>query len=156
MMNSKYALGAILVLIIGGGGLYLYADSEGTNAINEVADSMEFLDSRVSNFNLLGLSVDYIYTYRLENPSKYDVLFEYYVEIYYQDTYVATMEFVEMVPAGRSITVDIECHVGSEAVGIVTGLINPTYRYEGDFKASTTILYIPIAKSWSNEWEYTP
>lgn len=90
-----------------------------------------------------------------ENPSKYDVTLEYYAETYHEDTYLGTIEFVVLVPVGRSRTVDVEVHFGADAVTVFETVSNPTFRYEVDYKRTTTVMGLSVTKSWSVEWDYT-
>jgi len=151
---NKILLVITIFGVIGIGGLYIYADSEVTIAINSVADSLEYMDSRLEDFSLFPTSATYVYVYRLENPSNIDVTFTYYAEIYFEEQYVSTLEFEILVPAKRSVTVETEEHIGKEAFEMLQGLSEIEYHYIGSFTGEGKFLIFTIKKTWSNEWDW--
>lgn len=157
-MKSKNMLFLILIIgIIGISVIYFYADSQVTNAINEVHSSLESLDYRIDDFSLIPPSITMAYTYRLENPTKIDIYYTYYAEIYYEDNYLSTIEFETLVPSERSVTVETEANFGVDAVAIVEDLIFQSeieYHYVGSFTGKGTLLFT-ISKSWIDEWDWT-
>lgn len=138
---SNRALIAILILGLMVGG-YLYADGEATKAINQTVNSMTFLDETITAGGAH-------YTYRFTNPSRYDVWYSYYAEVYVKSVYITTVQFDVTIPAGRSVVIGVDATIGSAAWEVLIENPNPAFRHVGQFEGRA--LWI-ISKSWTDEW----
>ena len=155
-MDNKIKIGIIFIIVIVGiGALYFYADGKITNAINEVYRSIEYLDYSVEITSLIPISVKYTYVYRLTNPTNIDVILAYYADVFIGDEYIQTLEFDILVPANEFVTTSFISTVGTEAAEILMQLSNPTYHYYGQMEGSGTYLFFTISKSWTDEWDWT-
>jgi len=140
---SRKILAAILVLGLVGVTGYLYADTAATEAINAVAGSIECLDSADAPDGSA-----WIFTFRFTNPSRHDVTFHYYVEMYLGHDYITTLEYSVTVPAQRRAIVEARGPIGDAAYRTLLNNPDATYRYEGAFGARCLF----IEKSWENTW----
>ena len=150
----------IIILIIGlvgsgGGYLYSYVNSRVTNAINLVHASKENADYR-DDFTNSSTTVSVVYTFLLENPTEIDILYSYYIETYYEGEYIMTIEFEELIPAKRSVTVETTTYIGHEGTETLKDAYldsEAIFHSRGSFIGKGRFLLLTITKSWTEEWD---
>lgn len=115
MAQSRNLIVLVIVGLFGLGALYSFADIQVKEAINLVHESRERL-AYSDDSNIFSSTANLFYVFRLENPSDIDILYSSYYEVYFEGTYITTFEFEKVVPAKRSVTVDVTAFVGTDGV----------------------------------------
>jgi len=155
MSQSRNLIIIAIVGLVGLGALYSYADTQVKKAINLVHESRERV-AYSDDSSIFSSTANLFYVFRLENPTDIDILYSSYYEVYFEGTYITTFEFEILVPAKRSITVDVTAFVGTEGVEALEDLYWATdgeIHYEGSFSGKGTYLLFTISKSWNEEWD---
>lgn len=127
---KKSTIAILIVILVGLGYAYTYYQVK--EAALDVFENAEAVDYSLENISLFPPSADLTVYFRIYNPSSYGFTYSAEMEIYIDDTYIATFvvedEFIEA--DGESIipsTVSISGGVLSLLEGIIG---DPVYRYE--------------------------
>jgi hypothetical protein len=82
-----------------------------------------------------------------------DVTLYLYADIYYQEQFVATIQFNEIVPAIGRLRVEPRAEFDKEIIVILENDSPARFKYNGTYSVSGKYLYITFRKTWDNSWE---